>query len=263
MNEQPHRARKRFGQNFLHDQAIINRIVTAISPTADDTLVEIGPGLGALTAPLLQAAGKMQAIEIDRDLIARLPEAMAQHGQLTLHEQDALKADLNQLFPGEEKLRVVGNLPYNISTPLLFHLCDQIDRIADMHFMLQKEVVERMAAGPGSKTYGRLSVMLQYHCQVVPLFVVKPGAFNPPPKVDSAIIRLTPHPAAPYEIGNYALFQKLVTQCFSQRRKTLRNAVNGIATLDQVELAGLDPTSRPETLSGADFGKLSTLLSRE
>jgi 16S rRNA (adenine1518-N6/adenine1519-N6)-dimethyltransferase len=254
---QPHRARKRFGQNFLHDQAVINRIVTAIDPQPEQTLLEIGPGLGAITAPLLQAAGKVNAVEIDRDLIAQLPAAMAPHGELTLHEQDALKLNLKELLPDSDKVRVVGNLPYNISTPLLFHLCDQIDRIQDMHFMLQKEVVERMAAGPGSKTYGRLSVMLQYHCQVVPLFIVKAGAFNPPPKVESAIIRLKPHPTAPFQIGEYAQFQKLVTQCFSQRRKTLRNAVNGIATLEDLEAVGLDPTARPETLYGEDFGKLS------
>lgn len=260
MSYETHRARKRFGQNFLHDQAIIGRIVTAISPTPEDTVLEIGPGLGALTAPLLQAAGKLHAVEIDRDLIARLPDAMAQYGDLTLYEQDALKLNLAELLPDSTQVRVIGNLPYNISTPLLFHLFDQVDRILDMHFMLQKEVVERMSAAPGSKTYGRLSVMLQYHCKVVPLFIVKPGAFNPPPKVESAIIRLKPYQTPPYDVGDFSLFKKLVTQAFTQRRKTLRNAVNGIATPKDIEEAGLDPGCRPETLTGEAFAKLSYLV---
>lgn len=261
MSAQPHRARKRFGQNFLHDQSVIGRIVTAIDASPDDHVLEIGPGLGALTAPLLEAAGHIHALEIDRDLIARLPDAMAAHGQLTLIEHDALKADLATLLPDISPLRVVGNLPYNISTPLLFHLCDQIERIQDMHFMLQKEVVERMAAAPGSKTYGRLSVMMQYHCQVVPLFVVKPGAFNPPPKVDSAIVRLKPHRQAPFEVGDFNTFRQLVTQCFSQRRKTLRNAINGMGDIAAIEAAELNPSDRPENLAPADFGKLAAALS--
>lgn len=256
MSYEPHRARKRFGQNFLHDKTVIGRIVTAIDPQANETLLEIGPGLGALTGPLLQAAGKMHAVEIDRDLIARLPDAMAPFGELTLYEQDALKLELATLMPEHKNIRVVGNLPYNISTPLLFHLFDQVDRIQDMHFMLQKEVVERMSAAPGSKTYGRLSVMLQYHCKVVPLFIVKPGAFSPPPKVESAIIRLKPYQTPPYDVGDYGLFRKVVTQAFSQRRKTLRNAVNGIASLEHIEAAGLDPSCRPETLGGDAFAKL-------
>lgn len=255
-----HRARKRFGQNFLHDNNVINRIVEAIDPQVGETLLEIGPGLGALTAPLLRAAKQLHAVEIDRDLIARLPGDMAPHGELTLHELDALKMQLAEVLPEADQVRVVGNLPYNISTPLLFHLCDQTERIRDMHFMLQKEVVERMAAAPGNKTYGRLSIMLQYHCKVVPLFVVPPGAFRPPPKVQSAIIRLVPHAQEPYPIGNYDLFSSLVNQAFTQRRKTLRNAVGKLASAEQIEAAELDPSSRPENLSGEDFGRLADVV---
>lgn len=258
-----HRARKRFGQNFLHDKNVIQRIVDAINPQSGEVLLEIGPGLGALTAPLLEAAKKIHAVEIDRDLIARLPSDMAPHGELTLHELDALKMQLADVLPDADKVRVVGNLPYNISTPLLFHLCDQTDRISDMHFMLQKEVVERMAAGPGTKTYGRLSIMLQYHCKVVPMFVVPPGAFRPPPKVQSAIIRLIPHGAEPYPIGDYETFSKLVNKAFTQRRKTLRNAVSTFATAEQIEAADLDPSCRPESLSGEEFGRLSTVICQQ
>lgn len=255
-----HRARKRFGQNFLHDKNIINRIVESIDPKPGETLLEIGPGLGALTAPLLQAATRLHAVEIDRDLIARLPGEMEPFGEFILHELDALKMQLTDLLPNDPKVRIVGNLPYNISTPLLFHLCEQTDRIVDMHFMLQKEVVERMAAGPGSKTYGRLSIMLQYHCKVIPMFIVPPGAFRPPPKVQSAIIRLIPHNGEPYSVGDHTVFAQLVNQAFTQRRKTLRNAVGTMATIEQIEEAGLDPSCRPESLSGKEFGQLSTII---
>ena len=192
-----HKARKRFGQNFLHDPGIIRRIVSSINPRPGDRLVEIGPGQGAITRELLQAAGHLDAIELDRDLIAPLAQSCGELGQLQIHCADALKFDFRGLADKGHKLRVVGNLPYNISTPLLFHLLEQADCIEDMHFMLQKEVVDRMAAQPGGKAYGKLSVMLQVQCEITPLFIIGPGAFKPAPKVDSALVRLQPHREPP------------------------------------------------------------------
>jgi 16S rRNA (adenine1518-N6/adenine1519-N6)-dimethyltransferase len=252
-----HRPRKRFGQNFLHDPGIIRRIVQSIDPQPDDNIVEIGPGQGAITTELLPMVGHMYAIELDRDLVAPLVERCASLGELKLHNCDALKFDFTQLAEEDRPLRVVGNLPYNISTPLLFHLLDQSDRIHDMHFMLQKEVVDRMAAAPGSKTYGRLSVMLQARAEVTSLFNIGPGAFNPPPKVDSAFVRLLPLKPLPYQIDDWDMFSRLVNQAFSQRRKTLRNSLSKTVSADTIAAAGIDPGNRAEQVSVAQFASLA------
>ncbi len=250
-----HKAKKRFGQNFLHDKRIIGRIVSSINPRPDENIVEIGPGLGAMTLPVLECCKKLTAIELDRSLIENLQVITAPVGELILHQGDALKFDFGQL-PAEPKLRLIGNLPYNISTPLLFHFVKWADRIQDMHFMLQKEVVQRMAAGPGSKTYGRLSVMLQYYCQVIPLFEIHPGAFNPPPKVDSAIVRLIPHEKPPVQVSDMRLFAEMVTAAFNGRRKTIRNSLKKYLTEEQIQQAGIDPQIRPEQLELAQFAVL-------
>lgn len=252
-----HRPRKRFGQNFLHDTGVIRRIVASIAPRPGDRLVEIGPGQGAITRELLSAVGTMDAVELDRDLVQPLAKLCAPLGELRIHNVDALKFDLCELAGTGELLRVVGNLPYNISTPILFHLLDQAECIRDMHFMLQKEVVERMAAEPGGKTYGRLSVMLQARCDVHPLLDIGPGAFTPAPKVDSAFVRLEPHRSALYEIDDYSLFQRLVTAAFSQRRKTLRNGLRKLLSESEIQAAGVDPGSRAERLSVAEFAALA------
>ena len=249
-----HIARKRFGQNFLHDANIIRRIVDAIHPAPDDLMVEIGPGQGALTDPLLKHLQHLHVIELDRDLIPVLRERFAPNG-LEIHEADALKFDFRTLFQ-EQPLRVVGNLPYNISTPLLFHLLGYQQNIRDMHFMLQLEVVDRLSARPGNKDYGRLSVITQYYCQVDKLFPVPPGAFNPPPKVMSAIVRLIPRPC-PWQAQDTDLFEKVVKTAFAQRRKTLRNNLKQIldpALLDQLDI---DLSLRPEQVSLQEFVKLS------
>jgi 16S rRNA (adenine1518-N6/adenine1519-N6)-dimethyltransferase len=255
-----HRPRKRFGQNFLHDPGIVQRIVQAIAPQAGDNLVEIGPGQGAITTELLPLVQRMHAIELDRDLVGPLADRCAGLGELVIHNRDALKFDFSTLAGPQALLRVVGNLPYNISTPLLFHLLDQSGHIRDMHFMLQKEVVERMAAGPGSKTYGRLSVMLQARAQVTSLFHIGPGAFNPPPKVDSAFVRLQPWDSPPYRIDDQKVFNLVVRQAFSQRRKTLRNSLRQLLTAERIAAVGLDPGIRVEQLSIADFAALANLV---
>jgi len=251
-----HRPRKRFGQNFLHDPAIIDRIVAAIQPRPGDRLVEIGPGQGAITLPLLQAAGRLVVIELDRDLILPLQARCRAAGELTIHNTDALRFDFCQLATGGP-LQVVGNLPYNISTPLLFHLLAQGDCIREMFFMLQKEVVERMAAAPGGGSYGRLSVMLQYRCRVTPLFGIGPGAFNPPPRVESAFVHLAPHPAPPVTVDDEQVFSELVRRAFAQRRKTLRNTLREMMSAEEISSAGIDPTRRAETLSLEQFAGLA------
>lgn len=252
-----HHPRKRFGQHFLHDRNVIGKILLAIAPQPGDVLVEIGPGLGALTLPLLERCGRLTAVELDRDVIPKLDAAAADKGELHVIQGDALKTDFRALAPPGVKIRLVGNLPYNISTPLLFHLLEQSDAIADMHFMLQKEVVQRMAAAPGGRDYGRLTVMLAARCRVEPLFSIGAGAFTPPPKVESAFVRLTPYPAPPFAIADMARFNQLVTQAFGRRRKTLRNALAGLADEAAIRAAGLDPAQRPETLSAADYARLA------
>ncbi len=252
-----HQPRKRFGQNFLHDQGVIAKIVNTIHPQAGQTLIEIGPGQGAITLPLLEACGELHAVELDRDLIEPLKVSCAGYGRLHVHQADALRFDFCELQQGSQRIRVVGNLPYNISTPLLFHLLEQADCIEDMFFMLQKEVVDRMAAGPGDEAYGRLSIMVQYHCRAERLFLVRPGAFNPPPKVDSAIVRLVPHRTPPVELLKPELFRQLVNQAFSQRRKTLRNSLKNHLSAEAIQAAGIDPGLRPETLSLQQFAALA------
>ena len=253
---QHHQPRKRFGQNFLVDAHYIARIVDAIAPAPGDNLVEIGPGLAALTAPLIARAGRLTAIEIDRDLAARLAADFAPE-RLTLHVADALAFDFSELG---ERLRIVGNLPYNISSPLLFHLAQHQAGLADIHVMLQKEVVARMAAAPATPDYGRLSVMLQATFRVTRLFVVPPGAFRPSPSVDSAVVRLVPLAAARPSITDARLFARIVAAAFGQRRKTLRNALAEICGADAIEAAGIDPGTRGETLAVADFVRLANRL---
>lgn len=256
----PHRARKRFGQNFLHDQGVINRILRAIHPQADQHLVEIGPGQGAITAGLISSGARLDVIELDKDLHPILLARFGHHSQFQLHKGDALKFDFSQLADDQQALRVVGNLPYNISTPLMFHLLAQSALIHDMHFMLQKEVVQRLAAGVGDKHYGRLGIMVQYHCQVEHLFDVGPGAFSPAPKVDSAIVRLTPHRQLPHPADDPRQLEILVREAFNQRRKTLRNTLKTLLSADAIASVGIDPGLRPEQVDLAGFVRLANLL---
>lgn len=251
-----HKARKRFGQNFLHDQAIIARIIASIHPQEDDRLVEIGPGRGAITLPLLQRAGRLDVVELDRDLVGPLQAQCAGVGELAVHNVDALKFDFCTLATSGP-LRIVGNLPYNISTPLLFHLLAQHSCIQDMHFMLQKEVVERMAAAPDNGQYGRLSVMLQYRCEVYHLFNIGPGAFTPAPRVESSFVRLVPHTSPPVRVNDESVFAQLVRQAFSQRRKTLRNTLRDMLEEESIRELGIDPAARAETLTLGDFAALA------
>lgn len=262
-----HRARKRFGQNFLEDDNIIRRIVQCISPKADDNLVEIGPGKGAITALLLDACPTLNVVELDRDLIpVLLSQFIARYPEFRIHQTDALKFDFANLLTdgsGARKgpLRIVGNLPYNISTPLIFHLLSYQADVRDMHFMLQKEVVDRMAAKPGEKAYGRLGVMVQYYCQVENLFDVPPTAFNPQPKVHSAIVRLMPHARLPYPAKDVKLLERLVNTAFQQRRKTLRNALKLLLPAADIESLNIDTTVRPENITLAEYVALSNKLS--
>jgi len=255
-----HTPRKRFGQNFLHDHSIINDIISSIAVQVGEHWVEIGPGMGALTEPLLKTGISLDVIELDRDLVALLQNKFSQVTRLTIHSADALNFDFSQLLKDNEKLRVIGNLPYNISTPLMFHLLESTSCIEDMHFMLQKEVVDRICAAPGNKQYGRLSVMMQYYCEPEHLFDVPPESFDPAPKVMSAVIKLSPHPQPPVSVNNPAQLSRLVTEAFSQRRKTLRNSLSKILSAEQIQSIGIDPTVRAETLSLADFARLSDLL---
>jgi 16S rRNA (adenine1518-N6/adenine1519-N6)-dimethyltransferase len=253
----PHRARKRFGQHFLHDQTVVQRIIACIDPAPEDHLVEIGPGLGALTLPLLRVAGTLEALEIDRDVIPRLRERAVGLGSLTIHETDALTFDVSSLQRDRERLRLVGNLPYNISTPLLFHCLAARHVIQDMHFMLQREVVARMAAEPDTSDYGRLTVMLAAYCRVEWLFDVGPGAFRPPPRVHSSIVRLIPHAQAPFPIIDSQRFAAVVSAAFGQRRKTLRNALSSLVDAAGFQAADIDPQRRAETLSPSEFARLA------
>ena len=253
-----HQARKRFGQNFLADRHYIRRIVDAVDPKPADNIVEIGPGLAALTGDLIARAGHISAVEIDRDLAMRLRESFSP-SQLTLHEADVLDFDFAQLGP---RLRVVGNLPYNISSPLLFHLAAREAQLQDLHVMLQKEVVARMTAEPGTSDYGRLTVMLQVKFRILRLFVVPSGAFRPAPKVESALARLTPLGGDKPEIVDEALFARVVAAAFSQRRKTLRNALAPLCDAELLERAGIDPGARGETLSVDAFARLTAEIRR-
>ena len=262
MSKQPqkaqgHRARKRFGQNFLHDHHVIDKIVRAIHPKATDALVEIGPGMGALTEPLLEACGKLDVVELDRDLIPILRTKFFNYPDFRIHEGDALKFDFGTILQPGQQLRIVGNLPYNISTPLIFHFLAHHHMVLDMRFMLQKEVVERLAAGPGTGDYGRLSIMAQYFCKVEPLFIVGPGSFNPPPKVDSAIVRLVPYDVLPYPAKDHKTLEHVVREAFSMRRKTLRNTLKRLIDAEALEAIGIDVTLRPERLTLAEYVRIS------
>ncbi|ERJ18017.1 Ribosomal RNA small subunit methyltransferase A protein [Salinisphaera shabanensis E1L3A] len=255
-------ARKRFGQHFLHERGVIDRIVSMLAPAADDALVEIGPGQGALTEPLLERVDRLSVIEIDRDLIAELESRAARDSRLEVIAGDALRIDYAALAERRGPLRLVGNLPYNISSPLLFALLGSAAPIIDMHFMLQKEVVDRMTAEPGSRDYGRLTVSVAARAHAQALFDVAPGAFNPPPKVMSSVVRVTPR-APDFEIHDGQLFDQLVTAAFSQRRKTLRNALGRFLDAQAIEACNIDPMLRPERLAAADFARLANRASKE
>ncbi len=265
-------AKKHLGQNFLHDRSVIDKIVQAVNPKPGDRLVEIGPGQGALTFPLLDRHGQLTVIEFDRDLVGPLIEMAKQRGQLDVIHRDVLQVDFTALAASSDadsdpgagttnaRIRLVGNLPYNLSSPILFHALEHAAAITDMVFMLQKEVVDRMAAGPGSKVYGRLSVMLQAYCTVHPLFVVPPGAFHPVPKVDSAVVRLVPRPATEIGVADRTVFANVVRDAFGQRRKTLRNALSRICDTAAMEAAGISPQARAEQIPVADFVRLANSL---
>lgn len=247
---QGHFARKRFGQNFLHDDFIIESIIAAIQPKNEQALVEIGPGLAALTIPVSKHVEHLTVIEIDRDLANRLIENPILNNKLTVIEQDALTFDFNQLADQLGKpLRVFGNLPYNISTPLMFHLFQYANIITDMHFMLQKEVVTRLVAAPNSKDYGRLSVMAQYYCQIIPVLEVPPTSFKPAPKVDSAVVKLIPYKNKPYHVNDIKVLSRLTTEAFNQRRKTIRNSLSNMFTIEQLNELNIDPNLRAENLT--------------
>ncbi len=252
-----HLPKKRFGQNFLHDAGVLQHIIEAIAPAPDDHMIEIGPGKGAMTARLLAHLNQLHVVELDRDLVTLLQKEFANRS-LTIHSADALQFEFDHLRTDERKLRIVGNLPYNISTPLLFHLAQYAPLVKDQHFMLQKEVVERMVASPGGRDYGRLSVMLQWRYQMAQLFVVPPQAFDPPPKVDSAIVRMIPidEPLACQQ----QLLEQVVTTAFSQRRKVIRNSLRDLFTEAQLTEAGINPQARPETIGLDAFVQLARQL---
>lgn len=259
MNNKP---RKRFGQNFLVDEQVIDRIIAAIAPQRDEPIIEIGPGRGALTRPLFKSGANLHVVEIDRDLAAVLPQQVVGLERDHIHVGDALQTDFTSLLPqtSANSLRVVGNLPYNISTPLLARLMNHTAVIRDMHFMLQQEVVKRMAATPGGKDFGRLAIMCQYHCQVVPLFTVPSDAFYPAPKVASGYVRLIPHAKPPVVVSDHALFERVVAKAFSQRRKTLRNSLRTLLTEGEILEAGIDPGLRPEALDLHDYARLTEVV---
>ncbi len=250
-------AKKRYGQHFLHDPGTIGRIVRAIDPRPGERLVEIGPGRGAITLPLLERAGALDVVEIDPDVVPALQARCAGRGELRVHLADATSFDFRALPGAGPRLRLVGNLPYNVSTPLLFHFVSQLDAIADLHFMLQREVVARMAAVPDSGDYGRLTVMLAPHVAVEPLFDIGTGAFQPAPQVVSTFFRLRPHAQPPFDVVDPHVFARVVAAAFGKRRKTLRNALHGLLDPAQIEAAGVDPGARAETLAPAQFGALA------
>jgi 16S rRNA (adenine1518-N6/adenine1519-N6)-dimethyltransferase len=252
-----HQARKRFGQNFLQDPRAIDRIHAAIAGMPGDRIVEIGPGHGAITKGLLTAVGSLDVIELDRDLVGPLGDRLGPLGDLRIHQADALTFDLRTLAPEGTRLRIVGNLPYNISTPLMFRFLEQAEWIQDMHLMLQKEVVDRIVAEPGDKTYGRLSVMVQSRCTAECLFRIGADAFSPAPKVESAFLRLRPHRPLPYPIDDPALHARIVAAAFGQRRKTLRNSLSELVDQDLLVATGINPTLRAETLDVASYARLA------
>lgn len=253
--------KKRFGQHFLHDQAVLERIVRTVNPKADDLLIEIGPGRGALSRLLLPKLDRLRVVEIDRDVIGPLRVACGQSDKLEIHMGDALAFDFAQFAEPGRPLRLVGNLPYNISTPLLFHLLDIAGQVRDMHFMLQKEVVDRICAEPGSDDYGRLTVSMAARAESVSLFDVGPEAFHPPPKVDSAVVRIRPRPA-PFPLADLEAYEQLVAAAFNQRRKTLANGLKGLLTAAQIEAAGVAPGIRAEQLAPDAFARLADVWSR-
>jgi 16S rRNA (adenine1518-N6/adenine1519-N6)-dimethyltransferase len=257
-----HAARKSLGQHFLHDPAVIAKIVATIAPCSDETFIEIGPGRGALTWPLLERVGRLHVIELDRDLAAMLAERAQREPRLIVHQGDALKFDIAAVA-SEQRVRVAGNLPYNVSTPLLFHLLAQRAAIVDMHLMLQKEVVQRMTAKPGGKDYGRLTVMLGASAAVRACFDIGPGAFSPPPRVWSSVVRVVPHDSPPFAIDDQRGFASLVARLFSMRRKTLARGLKGLLSAAQIEALDLDPRARPETLAPESFARLANLLHRK
>ena len=255
-----HKARKRFGQNFLQDHNVIYNILSNIQANSGEHWIEIGPGLGAITEPLLNKNITLDVVELDRDLVGYLKDKFKDQENFNIHSADALNFDFAVLAKDNEKLRIIGNLPYNISTPLLFHLLDSAYCIEDMHFMLQKEVVDRICAEPGTKKYGRLSVMIQYYCETELVFDVPPESFDPIPKVMSSIVKLTPHQKPPVEIENIKKLNKVVTTAFSQRRKTIRNSLKKLITEEQIIELDINPTLRAESISLAEFARLSYLI---
>ena len=256
-----HRPRKRFGQNFLTDNQVIDGIINLIRPRQSDLIVEVGPGRGALTGMLLESGCELHVVELDRDLAAKLVRQYDDADNFHLHSGDVLAMDLAELTGGRQ-FRLIGNLPYNISSPMLFHAFQWPRQILDMVFMLQKEVVNRMAATPGSSDYGRLSVMCQFYCQVIPEFIVPPEAFYPPPKVESRLVRLIPHARPPVKVGDDSQFAGLVRLAFSQRRKTLRNALKIILDQEAIQACGVDPGARAETLDLAAFARLANAAAK-
>ena len=255
-----HQAKKRFGQNFLHNDSVISDIIDAINPEPGENLVEIGPGLGALTEPVVERANKLSVVELDRDLAKRLRHHPFLAPHLTIYETDALNFDFAELTIEQKPLRIFGNLPYNISTPLIFHLLTFKDKVQDMHFMLQKEVVERMAAGPNCKAYGRLSIMTQYQCQVIPVMEIGPEAFKPAPKVDSAIVRLIPHSEVKNPVKDIAALNTICLAAFNQRRKTIRNSFKNLISVKQLEDLNIDANLRPENLTLDDYILLANFI---
>lgn len=255
-----HQAKKRFGQNFLHNDAVISDIIDAINPEPGENLVEIGPGLGALTEPVIERAKKLSVVELDRDLAKRLRHHPFLAPHLTIYETDALTFDFAQLATAEKPLRIFGNLPYNISTPLIFHLLTFKDKVQDMHFMLQKEVVQRMAAEPHCKAFGRLSIMTQYQCQVIPVMEIGPEAFKPAPKVDSAIVRLIPHSEIKNPVKDINALNTVCLAAFNQRRKTIRNGFKNLISVEQLESLNIDANLRPENLTLDDYIMLANFI---
>ena len=257
-----HVPRRRFGQNFLRDETVLRALVAAIAPAPVDQIVEIGPGPGALTDRLVGRCAALHLVEIDRDLVGDLARRYGGDATVSIHQADALKFDFSGLRSGGSKLRVVGNLPYNISTPLLFHLFEQADAVADMHFMLQREVVARLIAEPGSPDYGRLSVMARYYCRAEALFEVAPESFFPQPKVMSAVVRLVPHHRPSVDVALPAL-QQVVLAAFGQRRKTLRNSLRALMSPSMLEALGIDAGKRAQDLALDDFAAIARALHRQ